>query len=526
MDTLRRSCSNAVEQIKDELQNKTDAINDCGVPATRLLLQLCYEAVNALSSHDGGESQTRTGLLRCDDLIRLAHDKLNAFPFKDVPVSWRRLYTDASVLKAVFQISTFTAGSYLPDAREANRGQPEDRNLESSAPLESFDRDALNSYDWQSDVVQTLDKAIIITGAPGENRRFLIEEILNLLSTTGSVLRNRHDDNLLETQPSKRRKLDSYEVNDAFPQRSSRAPALRFPAQRVEAPSLSAFEHHLSAGKDGPTPLIITKALSHWPALNERPWKRPSYLLERTLGGRRLVPVEMGRSYVDEGWGQAVIPFRTFLSDYILSTPEDGRGVGYLAQHDLFSQIPSLRNDVSIPDYCYTSPPPPVAGTPLAEKPIQQLDEPLLNAWFGPAGTISPLHTDPYHNILCQVVGKKYVRLYSPLEGDKLYPRVVDQLGVDMSNTSQVDVSVVEDAVEGGTPLQQQDAAFPLFRDAEYTEGILGEGECLYIPVGSLPTKLRRVSSAHLQFAGWLVALRAQLECQLQCQFLVELVEI
>ncbi|KAI9867619.1 MAG: hypothetical protein M1813_008419 [Trichoglossum hirsutum] len=491
MEALRLSCSNAVKQIKDELQDKTDAINDCGVPATRLLLQLCYETITALSRHAAVESQYQTSVLRCDDLIRLAHDKLNAYPFKDVPVSWRKLYTDASVLKAVSQISIFTAGGYLPEAGEARGGRPEDRRLEPSVPLGPFDRDDLNSSDWQSDVVRALDKAIIMAGAPGENRRFLIEEILNSLqSATDSMLRDHDDDDMFERQPSKRRKLDSHEINDAFPQCPHRVPALRFPVPRVEAPSLSAFEHHLSTGKDGPTPLIITKALTHWPALNERPWKRPSYLLSRTFGGRRLVPVEIGRSYVDEGWGQAVIPFRTFLSDYFFSPPSGsghGHGVGYLAQHDLFSQIPSLRADISIPDYCYTAPPPAAAGTPLAAKPIPQLDEPLLNAWFGPAGTISPLHTDPYHNVLCQVVGRKYVRLYGPREGDKLYPRGVDQWGVDMSNTSQVDVSAVGDAAEGDTAPQQRDKAFPLFGDAEYVEGILEEGECLYIPVRRLP---------------------------------------
>ncbi|KAF6227711.1 hypothetical protein HO173_012041 [Letharia columbiana] len=380
-------------------------------------------------------------------LIQLAHAKIHSYPFSKVPVCWRRLFTDASIGQAI---------------RVVKHGV---EAIERVGSIEDADRNKIvngrgEREDWVQEAVRLLDMAVIMAGAP--EREEMIEELLSALQ----VYVEEKD----RGPPRKKRRMEG----DRFSTEGNNVPEIRKQIPIRAVLSMEAFEKHLNTG----LPLVIQGAINHWPALHERPWSSPAYLMKKTFGGRRLIPVEIGRSYTDAEWGQSIITFKDFMSEYLLqdSSNAGDNGIGYLAQHDLFTQVPSLRNDISIPDYCYTNPPPPAPDTPLGVKELQpKLDEPLLNAWFGPAGTVSPLHTDPYHNILSQVVGKKYVRLYSPSESEKLYPKGMEGGGVDMSNTSEVDVEAEEGVLDEG---------FPLFRGAVYVETILNEGECLYIPVG------------------------------------------
>jgi hypothetical protein len=438
--------------------NNTDPIRECGRAALLLLPSdpdMCHE---------------------------FAYQKLHDVPYKDVKTCWRRLYTDATLWKVVA----------LVDARQ-NHGDEKEK-------FKHGDKQ------WIDDVVKMLDMALILTCAP--EREEVVELWFSALKAAalsdGTVDITEAEES---ERPLKRRKVSSNDAVVAFPANfpvflPTPGPTLRFPIPRTPEISMSTFQAKISVIAQH-IPMIIEGALEHWPALDERPWSKPSYLLDQTLGGRRLVPVEVGKSYTDEGWGQKIITFKEFMETYMLEQdPKTARHgqvqkTGYLAQHDLFAQVPSLRADISIPDYCYCTPAPSPHLTHIKSTP--KLEEPLLNAWFGPSGTVSPLHTDPYHNILAQVVGYKYVRLYAPEQTHKLHPRDIDELGIDMSNTSQIDLDEAM-LVYNETPCWQNEEiidpedlkqrkidfleSFPEFKAAPYMEAILAPGECLYLPVG------------------------------------------
>lgn len=220
---------------------------------------------------------------------------------------------------------------------------------------------------------------------------------------------------------------------------------LEFPIKNLACPSL---EHFAKEYLNKEEPVIITKGMDYWPALSTRPWSI-RYLLEKV--GGRTVPIELGSKYTDEAWSQKLMTVSAFVDTYILKEQSRDTQIGYLAQHQIFDQIPELRDDICIPTYCC-----------LGEKD----EEPDMNLWFGPEGTVSPLHHDPKNNLLAQVFGYKYVRLYKKQETPFLYPHE-DRL---LENTSQVNVE------------NPDFEKFPSFANARYSECILKPGEMLFIP--------------------------------------------
>ena len=83
------------------------------------------------------------------------------------------------------------------------------------------------------------------------------------------------------------------------------------------------------------------------------------------------------------------------------------RPIYYLAQHSLFRQFPALVSDLLIPDLVYSPPehhyPSPslalnTSNETSSYEPPQSEEVYVLNAWFGPGGTKSAAHTDPWWN--------------------------------------------------------------------------------------------------------------------------------
>ncbi|KAL3908758.1 MAG: hypothetical protein SGPRY_009670, partial [Prymnesium sp.] len=112
----------------------------------------------------------------------------------------------------------------------------------------------------------------------------------------------------------------------------------------------------------------------------------------RQAYGDRLVPVELGKLRSGQPnrpneWGEKMMLFRDFIDNHLL--PQRGENssppqLGYLAQHELFDQLTGLQHDFEVPRICS----------------LGKLRH--MNAWLGPAGTVTPCHYDSYDNIFAQ----------------------------------------------------------------------------------------------------------------------------
>ncbi|KAH8102964.1 Clavaminate synthase-like protein [Cristinia sonorae] len=360
-----------------------------------------------------------------DDLADRAYLELRTS--KNPSTCWRRLYTDSKILRTLAELV-----------------HPEDENATPTA------------------CIARLDHSIITAGACGEGR---LELVLGLIGKIQSSYLREVTGLHAPLLPMQARS------NFLSPHYSCTVPRLADP------PSFTSF---ISAHSHAP--FVISKYASEWPATQS--WSDLRYL--RTVAGPgRVVPVEVGGDYRSADWTQQIMGWDEFLD--AISKPDAEKPL-YLAQHDLFKQFPTLRDDVVLPDYVYAALP---ATKEFPEyRPPGNEDQLVMNVWLGPKGTVSPAHTDPYYNFYAQVVGRKTVWLAPPSATPFMYPYphaqtshndqphnpAANTIEPSMSNTSRVDVF--------GTPGEDEFTEF--WRDAVALSMCvtLEPGDVLFFPPG------------------------------------------
>ncbi len=195
-------------------------------------------------------------------------------------------------------------------------------------------------------------------------------------------------------------------------------------------------------------PVILTDALKNWKALQL--WS-PEYLKQNY--GQALVEIQANRND-DPNYEINVEKHRKTvrLRDYVDWVVRGGESNDYymVANNGNLDreEMKGLLDDIEIfPEY-------------LNPEETQR----RIFFWFGPAGTITPLHHDPVNLMLAQVLGRKRIKLIPPTQTPFLY----NQVGV----FSKVD------------PENPDYEKYPLFKNVKPIELILQPGEVIFIPVG------------------------------------------
>ncbi|MFB7918291.1 cupin-like domain-containing protein [Streptomyces sp. NPDC056061] len=195
-------------------------------------------------------------------------------------------------------------------------------------------------------------------------------------------------------------------------------------------------------------PVVLTDVADHWAA--RRKWTA-EFLTERV--GNETVEVMTAR-HADDQYEQnldmhrARMRFAEYIDLVMTSGPSNDF---YLVANNHFFDNPGVSRLLEDFDF---------------DARILDPDawRSQLFFWFGPAGTVTPLHHDVSNVLLAQVTGAKCVTLVPALEAHRVY----NEVGV----FSPVD------------PESPNGVQHPLFADATRITVDLREGEALFIPVG------------------------------------------
>uniref|UniRef100_A0A1I8MKG7 JmjC domain-containing protein n=1 Tax=Musca domestica TaxID=7370 RepID=A0A1I8MKG7_MUSDO len=367
-------------------------------PEGEFILKKTFETFNGIQKQKPSTSDSDDGVEECYFLVQALLDKfwevIHTGHFSEVPLDVRKTYGLASFCKIIFLL------------------------------LESMEKSQIEKCN------EVLDDAILL----GCTQNIFSNEakFMNLLTELFDS----------ELDPTVDLQLP---IIETLPRRSVDCDILR-----LDCPSLEEFNEKCFTPQ---VPALLLNTIRHWPALEK--WRDLNYILK--LAGNRTVPIEIGSNYATDEWSQQLMKIKDFLKRQFSqpkqhqSPNDDKHEIEYLAQHELFEQIPLLKNDFSIPDYC------------LLGEHKEMVD---IKAWLGPKGTISPMHYDPKHNILCQIFGSKKIILASPKDSDNLYPHE----GEFLSNTSQI---------YAASPDLEK---YPRLSMVKFYHLTLQTGDCLYMP--------------------------------------------
>ena len=194
-------------------------------------------------------------------------------------------------------------------------------------------------------------------------------------------------------------------------------------------------------------PVVMTGAMDDWPAMTC--WTAEE--LKRRFGDR-VVSVQANRDY-DANYEQNSDKLRSEMrfGEFVDITETIGETNNYY-----ITANNSETNTEALKDLWQDI-------IPFAE---YLRDDPANRGffWFGPKGTVTPLHHDLTNNFMAQVRGRKLVRLIAPYELPNLYNNRHCYSAV---NLDKIDYD-----------------QFPLFRNVTVIDVEIGPGDLLFLPVG------------------------------------------
>jgi len=212
----------------------------------------------------------------------------------------------------------------------------------------------------------------------------------------------------------------------------------------IECPSIDELENnYVRRGR----PVVLRQPLGTCPAAS---WT-PEYLAA-AIGDRSVrVAVSASGSY-SYNPGKAEIKERDMaLSaaiDLMRSTGEHDPKY-YIMQRSIHAEFPEVAADLEVPRVL-------VPG-----------DLRVANLWLGSGGTLTPLHFDIANNLLCQVHGRKSVKVLAPDQTEYLYPLPTWS---SYAHLSEVDLEAPDYH------------RFPLLEKTTAIEVILEPGTALFLP--------------------------------------------